>query len=91
MRAVRELFGDGITDLRTERVRAREPFRDTDHFIEFFREYFGPVKTAFEKAGPDNEEELTEELRENLERANTAGDRALVIEPEYLRVIATRA
>lgn len=88
---VRELFGDGVSDLRFERLRSRQAFRSVDHYIEFFRTYFGPIKVAFEKVGPEGEAALEADLRAYLESENTAGDRALVIEPEYLRVIATRA
>jgi ubiquinone/menaquinone biosynthesis C-methylase UbiE len=88
---VRELFGDGITDLRLERLPSRQVFRSADHYIEFFRKYFGPVRTAFEKVGPEGEAALSADLRAFLEEANSGGERALVLEPEYLRVVATRA
>jgi ubiquinone/menaquinone biosynthesis C-methylase UbiE len=88
---VRKLFGDGVSNLRTERVKSRQPFLSADHYIDFFRSYFGPIKSAYEKVGPEGEQALTDDLREMLADVNTAGDRALVIEPEYLRVIATRA
>lgn len=88
---LRELFGDGITDLRIERRISRQPFRSADHYIEFFRTYFGPTKMAFERVGPDGEAELHADLKEFLEEVNTAGDRAMVLEAEYLEVIATRA
>jgi SAM-dependent methyltransferase len=88
---LRELFGDGISELRTERMKARQSFRSPDHYIDFFRSYFGPVKTAFEQVGPAGEAELTADLRAYLEASNVAGDRALVMEPEYLQVVATRA
>ena len=88
---LRELFGDGIADLRTERRVSRQPFRSADHYIEFFRTYFGPTQMAYERVGPDGEQALTDDLRAFLESANTAGDRALVLEADYLEVIATRA
>lgn len=88
---LRELFGDGISDLRIEKRGAREAFRSADHFIEFFRTYFGPIKVAYEKVDPGGEEELTADLRRYLEAARTDDPRALVLEPEYLQVIATRA
>jgi ubiquinone/menaquinone biosynthesis C-methylase UbiE len=88
---VRELFGDGIAELRVERRPSRQPFRSVDHYLEFFRTYFGPIKMAFERVGPDGEKALASDLRDFLEEANTAGERALVIEPEYLQVVATRA
>lgn len=88
---LRELFGDQISDLKIERRISRQPFRSPDHYIEFFRRFFGPVKMAFERVGPDGEQALEDDLRAYLEAHNSAGDRALVLEAEYLRVIATRA
>ncbi len=84
-------FGDGISDLRSERRISRQPFRSADHYIEYFRQYFGPTQAAYERVGPEGEQALTDDLRAFLEEANTAGDRALVLEAEYLQVIATRA
>jgi SAM-dependent methyltransferase len=88
---VRELFGDGISDLRVQRRVSRQPFRSVDHYLDFFRSYFGPIKMAFERVGSDGEAALESDLRSQLEQANTASDGALVLEPEYLQVIATRA
>jgi SAM-dependent methyltransferase len=88
---VRELFGDEITDVRIERRVSRQVFRSADHYIDFFRAYFGPIRTAFEKAGPDGEAALESDLRDHLEAINSGGKRALVLEPTYLQVVATRA
>jgi SAM-dependent methyltransferase len=88
---VRELFGDGVTDLRFERKASRQPFRSIDHYLEIFRNYFGPIKLAFDRVGPDGEAALEADLREQLGQCNTVGDRAFVLEPEYLQVTATRA
>jgi SAM-dependent methyltransferase len=86
-----ELFGEGVSELRIEKLKSRQVFRSPEHYIEFFRAYFGPIKAAFERVGPDGEAALEADLRAFLEGANTADDRALVIEPEYLQVVATRA
>ena len=88
---LRELFGDGISELRIERLKTRQVFRSPDHYLDFFRTYFGPIKTAYEAVGPAGEAALTADLKAFMEAANTAGDRALVMEPDYLQVIATRA
>lgn len=88
---LRELFGDSISDLRLQVRPARQAFRSVDHYIDFFRTYFGPTKVAYERAGPDGEAALDADLRALLEEENVAGDRALVIEPEYLQAVATRA
>jgi SAM-dependent methyltransferase len=88
---LRELFGDGVSDIRIERRKNRQVFRSADHFLDFFRTYFGPTKVAFERVGPEGEEALEADMRAYLADSNTAGDRALVLEPEYLQVVATRA
>jgi SAM-dependent methyltransferase len=88
---VRELFGDGVSELRAERRASRQTFRSADHYLDFFRAYFGPIKTAFERAGAENEDALADELRAHLASANTAGEGATVLEPEYLQVVAVRA
>jgi ubiquinone/menaquinone biosynthesis C-methylase UbiE len=88
---LRELFGDGVSDLRLERKKSVQRFRSVDHWLEIFRTYFGPTKVAFERVGDDGEEALEKDLRELLERNNRGGDRALVLEADYLQVVATRA
>ncbi len=87
----RELFGDSVSELRIERRLSRQPFRSADHYIEFFRTYFGPTQMAYERVGPEGEAALTGDLRAFLEGANNAGERAMVLEAEYLEVIAVRA
>jgi SAM-dependent methyltransferase len=87
---VRELFGDGITELRTERRANRQAFRSPEHYLDFFRAYFGPLRSAFEQVGPEGAPALEADMREYLEKIR--GDSpALVIEPEYLQVVAVRA
>ncbi|HET9677766.1 MAG TPA: methyltransferase domain-containing protein [Solirubrobacterales bacterium] len=88
---VRELFGDDVSEIRFERRISRQPFRSPEHYVEFFRTYFGPTQMAYERVGPEGEQALTDDLLSFLNEANTAGDRAMVLEAEYLQLIATRA
>ena len=89
---LRELFGDGVSELRVERRANRQTYRSAEHFIEFFRTYFGPTKVAFERVGPEGEAALEADLLAYLAECNVAADGGpLVLEPEYLQVVATRA
>lgn len=88
---LRELFGNAVSDLRVERRISRQTFPSIDGWLDFFRSYFGPTKVAFERVGAEGEAALEADLRTFLEESNTAGGRALVIEPEYLQIVATRA
>jgi SAM-dependent methyltransferase len=88
---VRELFGDSVTDLRAERLKSRQAFRSPEHYIDFFRDYFGPVQAAFEAVGPEGEQALRSDLEAVLAKLSVGEQDALVLEPEYLQVLATRA
>lgn len=88
---VRGLFGDSVADLRSERLKSRQAFRSAEHYLGFFRDNFGPIKSAYEAVGAEGEAELTADLTQVLENLSVGGDQALVVEPEYLQVIATRA
>ena len=88
---LRELFGDGISDLRIEPRVLTFRFRSFDHWLEFFRTYFGPMKTAFDRVGPDGEEAFIADLRELVARFDRGGERGMIVDADYLEVVATRA
>ncbi len=88
---LRQLLGEGISDLRVARKVSRQTFPSVDAWLDFFRTYFGPVKVAFERVGAEGEAALEADLRAYLEEHNTTDGGALVLEPEYVEVIATRA
>lgn len=87
---LRELFGDGISELREEPrtvvMRARSP----EHWVDVFRTWFGPTKLAYARVGPEGEQALTDDLLALLAQFNTA-DETLLLEAEYLQVIAVRS
>ncbi|HET7571074.1 MAG TPA: methyltransferase domain-containing protein [Gaiellaceae bacterium] len=88
---LRELFGDGISELSTERRVCTQRFLSPEHWLDVFRRYFGPTVSAFERLEPERHDEFGETMLEIVRRHNRAGERAAVIESEYLEVVATRA
>lgn len=87
---LRALFGDGISELRVERCVNTQRFRSPEHFLHFFRSYFGPVVDAFEQVQPDRQGAFAAELRAVAEKHNRAGERAAVITADYVQVVAVR-
>jgi SAM-dependent methyltransferase len=87
---MRELFGDGVASLEaTPRdLVVRAP--SIEHWIGFFRTNFGPVKTAFERIGPDGEQALADDLRAVLRRFNRTTTDAFAAPAQYLEVVARR-
>jgi ubiquinone/menaquinone biosynthesis C-methylase UbiE len=88
---LRELFGDGISELRVEPQTINFRYRSPEHWMEFFGTYFGPIKMAFARVGDDGAAALEHDLLEVMRAHNRAGDKALVAPAAYVEVVATRA
>ena len=88
---VRELFGDGVSEMRCERKYFSWRAYSPEHHVEYFREWFGPTKAAFERLDEAGQAALADDLLELNRRHNMAGDRAMVAPAAYLEVVATRA
>lgn len=86
-----ELFGDGVSKLEVRRRVCTQRFLSVEQWLDVFRRYFGPTIAAFERLEPERHGEFATSMLELGERYNRAGDRAAVIESEYLEVVATRA
>jgi SAM-dependent methyltransferase len=90
---LRELFGDRISELRTERRDWMQRFPSPEWGLEYMRKWFGPTKMAFARLAdnPDAQKALEDDLVSLAQRHNMAGDAAVVAPATYLEVIATRA
>jgi ubiquinone/menaquinone biosynthesis C-methylase UbiE len=88
---LRELFGDGITELRLEPTHMQSRYPSADAWLDYFRTWFGPMKMAFARVGSEGEEALATDLRALVERFDRGGGRAMVVPAEYLEVVAVRA
>jgi ubiquinone/menaquinone biosynthesis C-methylase UbiE len=85
-----ELFGPHARAIRTQRRDFNFRYLSAEHFIEYFRRFYGPVNKAFAALDAAGQEGLGEALRALLERLNRAGKEALVVPAEYLEVVITR-
>jgi ubiquinone/menaquinone biosynthesis C-methylase UbiE len=88
--SVRELLGDRVTDLRTERANVTQRFHSAEHFADYFIAYYGPTHTAAESLAPAERAALREGMVSLARTANRVGDGTFVAEWEYLLVFATK-
>jgi ubiquinone/menaquinone biosynthesis C-methylase UbiE len=87
---VRELFPD-VSRLRAQRRVFTFNYESPDHFIDFFRTYYGPTLKAFGALEPSRQAQLTQDLRELIEKhRNRSAARSLAIPAEYLEVLIDR-
>jgi ubiquinone/menaquinone biosynthesis C-methylase UbiE len=65
-------------------------YRSAQHFLDFFREYYGPVLKAFEALNAAGRKALSKDIIELIGRFNKSGNDSMVVPGEYLEVIVTK-
>ena len=88
---LRELFGQGISNLRIEPQTFVMRYESADHWLTSFRTYFGPVITTFAALDEAGQEAFASEMRAFLEQHNQATDGTLKVGGGYINAVATRA
>ena len=85
-----ELFGPEAVDIRCVRHHFNFRYRSAAHWIEVFRNFYGPLHKAYAVLDPLRQERLTEDIAALLERLNVGGPNSLVVPGEYLEIVITR-
>lgn len=85
-----ELFGPDATDIRCERRRFNFRYQSAAHWIEVFRNFYGPTYKVYAALDPDRQASLTQDISTLLQRQNVGGAHSLVVPSEYLEVVVTR-
>lgn len=85
-----ELFGAEASDIRCTRRNFTFRYRSPSHWIEVFRNFYGPTHKAYATLSAVDQARLTEELTALLESFNVAKPGSLVFPGEYLEVVITK-
>lgn len=85
-----ELFGSEAADIRTERKYFNFRYRSAEHWIQIFRDFYGPTHKAFAALDPAGQSALEKDITSLLNKCNIAGPNSLVVPGEYLEVVITR-
>ena len=85
-----ELFGAHAEDIRCSRRSFNFRYRSPEHWIEIFRNYYGPTHKAFAALDETGQARLQADLVALLESLNVGGAESLVVPGEYLEVVITR-
>jgi ubiquinone/menaquinone biosynthesis C-methylase UbiE len=65
-------------------------YKSPGHWLEIFRDYYGPVLKAFASLNPESRKALEKDLYALLDQNNAAKDGTLVLPSEYLEVVITK-
>jgi len=85
-----ELFGSEATDIRTLRKHFNFRYRSAAHWIQVFRDFYGPTHKAFAALDLAGQSALAKDISTLLNKFNIAGPSSLVVPAEYLEVVITR-
>lgn len=85
-----ELFGVKAAAIHTERKYFNFRYRSAAHWIQVFRDFYGPVHRAFAALDHTRQRSLEADIVGLLQRLNVDGRRSLVVPGEYLEVVITR-
>jgi ubiquinone/menaquinone biosynthesis C-methylase UbiE len=86
-----QLFGREADDIRSARKVFNFRYQSPSHWLQVFRDYYGPTHKAFAALDAQGQKQLAADITELLERMNVGGRNSLVVPSEYLEVIIVKA
>ncbi|MFO0565700.1 MAG: class I SAM-dependent methyltransferase [Polyangiaceae bacterium] len=85
-----ELFGARALDIKSQRKAFNFRYRSAAHFIQVFRDFYGPTHKAFLALDSRGQLALEADIAALLDSHNVAGTSSLVVPGEYLEVVVTK-
>jgi len=85
-----QLFGPEAADIRCERRIFKFRYESAAHWIQIFRDFYGPTLKAFAALPPAGQKQLDADITELLNRLNIGGRRSLVVPGEYLETVVVK-
>jgi ubiquinone/menaquinone biosynthesis C-methylase UbiE len=85
-----ELFRADSRHIRCERRQFNFRYRSAAHWVQTFRDYYGPTHKAFAALDESSARALERDIVALLEQSNTGGNSSLVVPSEYLEVVVTK-
>ena len=84
-----ELFGKRAADIRCVRRDFNFRYASEAHWLQVFRDYYGPTHKAFAALDAPGQARLAADIVALLERRKRSGLSSLVVPAEYLEVVVT--
>ena len=85
-----ELFDPHATSVKSALRHFVFRYRTPEHWVQFFRMYYGPMLKAFAALDLAGQAVLQRDLVALVARYNRSGDASMVVPSEYLEVVVTR-
>lgn len=89
-RVGRELFGAQAAGIRVARRSYVFRYGSTAHWLQVFKDYYGPVQKAFGALDAQGQAALQADIVAMLDAANTGGEASLVVPSDYLEAVIVK-
>lgn len=87
---INELFGQQAQSIRCESRLFNFRYLSAAHFMQIFRDYYGPTHKAFAALDMTGKQALERDIVALLNEMNTAGAESLIVPSEYLEVVISK-
>ncbi len=85
-----ELFGTQAAQIRCERRHFNFRYRSAAHWVDVFRDLYGPTHKAFAALDATGAQSMERAITALLDELNVAGPDSLVVPGEYLEIVITK-
>jgi SAM-dependent methyltransferase len=87
---ITEMFGASAASIKAERRHFTFRYRSPMHFLDVFRNYYGPTLKAFAALDETNQRRLADDILKLIASMNRAEDGTMVLASEYLEIVITK-
>src|SRR5258707_13805067 len=87
---IAEMFGPSASVIRAVPRNFVFRYRSPEHFLEIFKNYYGPMLKAFAALDAANQQGFRNDLLALIGRMNRAKDGTMVVPSEYLEIVITK-
>lgn len=87
---ITEMFGSQAASINAERRHFVFRYRSAAHWLDIFKNYYGPVLKTFAALQPAAQTALQQDLVSLVGQFNRSGDDTMVVPSEYLEIVITR-
>ena len=88
---MRRLLGQAVSDVVFTPQEFVFRFRSPTEFVEVFRDYYGPVRKAFDALDERGREQLYDDLSELATQHDREPGPTIAVPSEYVEAVAVRA
>jgi ubiquinone/menaquinone biosynthesis C-methylase UbiE len=87
---ITEMFGTSAASINAEKRFFTFRYRSAEHFLDVFRNYYGPTLKAFAALDEANQRAFADDLLALIAKMNRAEDGTMAVPSEYLEVVIVK-